>query len=231
MVLGRAAGAGWRPALSPRLPRIFRVHLSTAVGDLARDPELVRQDSALYRAVRAERGGVVVHGDALQCHDRIGPQARPVARSLACARHRDLRVRHVRSRSAESRSAGHDALWLLVPAASAALVGGLRVRARHRHQGVSGRRAALSGLAQAVGRGGQHARLCRHPSLCGAGADPRLRAQRRRAQHLVSGHGGVELGEGLRPARRAELVMGQPVHHRDDAPPGQADQLQSGGPQ
>ncbi len=39
---------------------------------------------------------------------------------------------------------------------------------------------------------------------------------------------GTRLGEGLRPARRAELVVGQPVADRRHAPPGPPDQLQSG---
>ena len=61
-----------------------------------------------------------------------------------------------------------------------------------------------------------------------AGADPRLSAQRRGAEDLVSGHGRLEFGKGLWPARRAELVVGQPVHHRGDAPADPAGQLQSG---
>ena len=61
-----------------------------------------------------------------------------------------------------------------------------------------------------------------------AGAVSRLPAQRRRAEDLVPGHGRIEFGEGIWPARRAELVVGQPVHHRDDAPADAAGQLQPG---
>ena len=41
-------------------------------------------------------------------------------------------------------------------------------------------------------------------------------------------HGRLELGKGLWPARRAELVVGQSVHHRGDAPADAAGQLQPG---
>ena len=61
-----------------------------------------------------------------------------------------------------------------------------------------------------------------------AGAVPRLRAQCRGAEDLVPRHGRLELGKGLWPARRAELVLGQPVDHRGDAPADPAGQLQSG---
>ena len=53
-------------------------------------------------------------------------------------------------------------------------------------------------------------------------------AQRLGAEDVVPGHGGVELGEGVWAARRAELVLGQSIHHRDDASADAAGQLQSG---
>ena len=55
-----------------------------------------------------------------------------------------------------------------------------------------------------------------------------FRAQRDRAQDLVPGHGRDQFREGLWPARRAELVVGQSVHHRRDAPADAAGQLQPG---
>ena len=39
---------------------------------------------------------------------------------------------------------------------------------------------------------------------------------------------GIELGAGVRPARRAELVVGQSIHHRDDASADAPGQLQPG---
>src|SRR5262249_5483782 len=38
----------------------------------------------------------------------------------------------------------------------------------------------------------------------------------------------LQFGERLRPARRSELVVDQPIHHSGDASPDAADQLQSG---
>ena len=60
---------------------------------------------------------------------------------------------------------------------------------------------------------------------------PRLPAQRLGIEDVVPGHGGVELGEGIWPARRAELVLGQSIHYRDDASADTADQLQPGRPE
>ena len=53
-------------------------------------------------------------------------------------------------------------------------------------------------------------------------------AQRCRTQDLVSGNGGIEFGVGVRTARRAELVVGQSVHHRGDASADAPGQLQPG---
>ncbi len=61
-----------------------------------------------------------------------------------------------------------------------------------------------------------------------SGAVPWLPAQCVGVEDLVSGHGRVEFGEGLWPARRTELVVGQPVHHRGDAPADAPGQLQPG---
>ena len=60
------------------------------------------------------------------------------------------------------------------------------------------------------------------------GAGARLPAQCLRIEDLVSGHGGIELGAGVRTARRAELVVGQSIHHRGDASADAAGQLQPG---
>ena len=67
-----------------------------------------------------------------------------------------------------------------------------------------------------------------HFPVRGAGAGARLPAQCLRIEDLVSGHGRLELGEGIWPARRAELVLGQSIHHRGDAPADAAGQLQPG---
>ncbi len=72
--------------------------------------ELLRQDPALSVPVVAQHRRVVDDGAILARDDRIGPQARDLAGSVAGLRHRDLRVRHVRSRPAESHAAGDDAV-------------------------------------------------------------------------------------------------------------------------
>ena len=228
MVLGRPAGAAGQEPLSQRSRQLFRIHLSAAAGGAAGDPELVRQDPALSLPVVPQRRRVVDDGAVLARDDGIGAQARPVAGGAAGLRHRYLRVRHVRSRPAQPRAAGADAVRLLAVAGSARLDGGQHVRARHRHQGVPGRGASLSGLAPAMGGGREHAGLSGRVPVRAAGAVPRLPAQRRGAEDLVPGHGRLEFGEGVRPARRAELVLGQSVDHRGDAPPDAAGELQSG---
>ena len=207
---------------------LFRFHLSAALGGAARDPELVRQDPALSLPVVPQHRRVVDDGAVLARDGGIGAQARAVAGSAAGLRHRHLRVRHVRPRPAEPRAAGADALRILAAARSPWLDGGKHVCARHRHQGVSGGGAALSGVAKAVGGGREHAGVHRRVSVRAARAVSRLPAQRRGAEDLVPGHGGDQFGEGVRTARRAELVVGQPVDHRDDAPADAARQLQSG---
>ena len=101
-----------------------------------------------------------------------GRKPGPWLDALPGYRHDHLRVRHVRSRAAEPHAARDDAVRLLAAAARAALDGGKHVCAGDRDQGVSGRRASLSGLAQAVGGGREHGRLswrvsvrrCRHRS-------------------------------------------------------------------
>ena len=62
--------------------------------------------------------------------------------------------------------------WLL--RISAAMDGGQHVCAGHRDQGVSGGGVSLSGLAQAVGGGREHAGVPRRVSVRAAGAVPRL---------------------------------------------------------
>ena len=207
---------------------LFRFHLSAAVGGAACDPELVRQDPALSLPVVPQHRRVVDDGAVLARDGGIGAEARAVAGSAAGLRHRHLRVRHVRPRPAEPRAAGADALRVLAAARSPWLDGGKHVCAGHRHQGVSGGGAALSGVAKTVGGGREHAGVHRRVSVRAAGAVSRLPAQRRGAEDLVPGHGGDEFGEGVRTARRAELVVGQPVDHRDDAPADAARELQSG---
>ena len=157
VVLGRAAGAAGQESLPQRSHRLFRIHLSAAVGGAARDPELVRQDPALSLPVVPQRRRVVDDGAILARDGGIGAQARAVAGSAAGLCHRHLRVRHVRSRPAESRAAGADALRVLAAARPARLDGGKHVCARHRHQGVSGGGAALSGVAKTMGGGREHA--------------------------------------------------------------------------
>ena len=116
--------------------------------------------------------------------------------------------------------------WLLQRCA--AVDGRQHVCARYRHQGLSGGGAALSGVAEGVEGNRQHARLPRPVPVRAAGAVSRFRAQCGGAEDLVSRHGRHQLGEGIWPARRAELVVGQSVDHRGDAPPAAAGQLQSG---
>ncbi len=228
MVLGGAAGAAGQESLPRRSRRLFRIHLSAVVSGAAGDPELVWQDPALSVPVVPQHRRVVDDGAVLARDGGIGAQARAVAGSAAGLRHRHLRVRHVRPRPAEPGLAGADALRILAAAGSARMDGGMHVCACYRHQGVSGGGVALSGVAKAVGGGREHAGVHRRVSVRVAGAVSRLPAQCHGAEDLVPGHGGVEFGEGVRTARRAELVVGQPVDHRGDAPADAARQLQSG---
>ena len=161
VVLGRAAGAAGQGPLSQRSRQLFRIHLSAAVGGAAGDPELFRQDPALSLPVVPQHRRVVDDGAIFARDGGVGAKARSVAGSAAGLRHRHLRVRHVRSRTAEPRAAGADAVRILAAARSARLDGGKHVRARHRHQGVSGGGVSLSGLAPAMGGCRQHAGLSR----------------------------------------------------------------------
>ena len=228
MVLGGPAGAAGQESLSRRSRHLFRIHLSAAAGGAARDPELVRQDTALSLPVVPQHRCVVDDGAVLARDGGIGAQARAVAGSAAGLCYRHFRVRYVRPRPAEPGFAGADALRILAAARSPWVDGGQHVCAGHRHQGVSGGGVALSGMAKTVGGRREHAGFHRRVSVRAAGAVSRLPAQLHGAEDLVPGHGGVEFGEGLWTARRAELVVGQPVDHRGDAPADAAGELQPG---
>ena len=165
VVLGRAAGAARQESLSGKPRRLFRLHLSAAVGGAAGDTELFRQDPALSLPIAAQCRRVVDDRAVRQCDDGIGANAGSVAVRAAGLRHGHLRLRHVRPRAAEFGSAGADAVRLLAVAGPAQLDGGQHVCAGYRDQGVSGRGVALSGLAPAVGGGRQHAGFHRRVSV------------------------------------------------------------------
>ncbi len=228
MVLGRAAGAAGKGSLPQRSQRLFRIHLPAAVRGSARDTQLFWQDTSLSIPVGFQRGRVVDDGSILERDDGVRQDTGSVAVCAAGLRHRYVCFRHVRSRAAQPRSAGDDAVRVLAAAARAALDGGKHVCAGHRDQGFSGSGIALSGLAAEMGRRRKHGRFLRRIPVRRSRADTRLPAQCLRTEDLVSGHDRVEFGEGVWPARRAELVLGQPVDHRGDAPPDPSGQLQPG---
>ncbi len=169
-----------RQSLSQQSRRHVRLHLPAAVGAAARDPRLVRQDPALSVPVAVQRRGVVDDGAIFQRDDGIGPDTWPVAVRAARLRHGDLRVRHVRSRAAEPRPAGDDAVRFLAAAAGAALDGGRPVCAGHRDQGVPGRGFSVPDLAPAMGGRRRHDRLPRRVPVRAAGAVPRRPSTMRR---------------------------------------------------
>ena len=178
--------------------------------------------------VGAQRRSMVDDRAILQRDDGIGAHARPVAVCPAGFRHDILCVRYVRSWAAESRSAGHDAVRVLVAAARAAVDRGKHVRAGHRDQGFPGGGVSVSGMATAVVVARKHGCVSRGFTVCRSGARARIRAQHFRTKDLVSGHGGIQFGAGVWTARRAELVLGQSIHHRGHASADAAGQLQPG---
>src|SRR5712675_2177843 len=228
LVLGRAAGPAGQGSLSQRSLCLFRIHLSAAARGPARDTQLFRQDTSLSMPVGSQRGRMVDDGAILERDDGLGANTRPLAGGAAGLRYGNLCFRHVRSRAAQSHSAGDDVAWVLAAAARAPVDVGKHVCAGCRHQGFSGGGVSLSALAQAMGVSRRHDCLPRNLSVRGSGSGAWFSAQRFRAEDMVSGNGWIQLGAGLRAARRAELVLGQPVHYRGDAPADAPDQLQPG---
>ena len=228
MVLGRAAGAAGQGSLSQRSRRLFRFHLSAAAGASAGDTQLFRQDTSLSCSVGSQRRRVVDDGPILQRDDRLGTDARAVDIRDAGLAYIDLRFRHVRSRTAEPGAAGDDAVRVLAAAAQPPMGRGKPVCAGDRDQGFPGGGVSLSALATAVGGGRRHGGLPRRFSVRRAGSGARLPAQRFRTEDMGSGNGGNQFGTGFRTAQRAELVVGQPIDHRGDAPADPPGQLQPG---
>ncbi len=179
--------------------------------------------------VAAQRRGVVDDRAILQRDDGLGADTRSVAVCAAGLRDGLLCVRHVRSRAAQPRAAGDDVVRILVAAARAA-----------------------AGWREACSRWRPRSRFSRSrccPICCGDGSGSAaasmaifvgiflfvVPAPVRGFQHNVAelktwyqGMVGTELGKGIRPARRAELVVGQSIHHRGDAPADAPGQLRPG---
>ena len=178
--------------------------------------------------VAAQRRRVVDDGAVLERDDGLGADARPVAVRAAGLRHRYLRVRHVRSRAAEPRPAGDDAVRVLAAAARSGR-GWREACSRWPPRSRFSRwRCFPIWSGAGSGRRPRAWSSSRRFSVRGAGAGARLPAQCLRIEDLVSGHGRIEFGAGVRTARRAELVVGQSIHHRGDASADAAGQLQPG---
>src|SRR3954470_19831421 len=204
------------------------VSLSTSRRDLARDTVVFRQAAALHLFVSRQRRCVVDDGAILARHVGLGADTRSLVVRAPGPCDNFVCFRHVRSRTAQPFVARDDAVRLLVAPARTPVDGRKHVCARHGDQGFPGRRASLSGVAKALVVGGEHGGVSRSLPVRTAGARARFSAKRRRTADMVPRHGGIELGAGVRTARRAELVVGQSVDHCGDAPADAGGQLQPG---